>query len=333
MRNLEAIMLVINHYSTHFWNVVVKRKIPILLILCCALFYCMAQIVSIAHESELEIIIAGLENYNELIKSGEADIIHTTTKHNMKGELLDSMVMKSHLTFDGDKTLFEFEERKSLRSLVIFKDTCLIKKTGHLSVEYPSNAKKVYKFGSNPFHPFAEESDPRHLTKGFWDGGSLSKYIVKKRFHITSKEIVDETMCYVLEDRNNLGHEKIWIAPERGFGYLKYEFWTPCNDISEIGLKKGTPGVFRTFITYQQNGEAWFPEKKQYQSYWIDDKGVEHPVFGQSLEVKNLRLNCSIPADKFVIDIPDSATIWAIDLNRFISKEEFLRLYSAFIEE
>jgi hypothetical protein len=299
--------------------------------------------------SDLKTIVAGLKNYNELIQSGEADIIHKSSQYNMQGELNDSMVMKSHLTFDGDKTLFEFEKRVSYRSLVIPKETCLIKKTGELSVSYDSNNKDLYfAFRSDLslyLDPFVMDSDPRHLTRGIWNMGipsdkgiwptdTFSKYIVKKGFTITSKEVVDGTMCYVLEARNNQEHEKIWIAPERGFGYLKRESWGPSPSIPWIGLEKGTPGVVRTQISYHQSGGAWFPEKELTDVSWIDAQGKEHLIRRKELEVKNLRLNCRIPADKFVvIEIPDGATIWAVGLNKYISKEEFLKLYSAFIKE
>ena len=50
------------------------------------------------------------------------------------------------------------------------------------------------------------------------------------------------------------------------------------------------------------------------------------------LEVKNPRLNHKIPDETFIIEIPDGSEIRA--LNRYVSKEEFLKLYgSAFNEE
>jgi hypothetical protein len=294
---------------------------------------------------DLKTIIAGLKNYNELIQSGKADIIHKSSQYK-QDKLYESMVTKSHLTFDGDKTLFEFEERVSSRSLVLPKETCLYKKTGMLSVSYNSKYGNSYLFRSDPFDGFAADIDPRHLTRGIWNMGipsdrgiwptdTFSKYIIKKGFSIKSKEVIDGTMCYVLEAKGSQEHEKIWIAPERGFGYLKYEHWLPLNGIPQIGLEKDTPGVIRRWITYQQSGGTWFPEKELTDVSWIDGKGKEHLLRRKELEVKNLLLNCKIPAETFVAtEIPDGATIWVGgDLNKFISKEEFLKLYSAFIEE
>jgi len=296
------------------------------------LFSLSVNYLAISDESlDIETIIAGLENYNELIKSGEADIIYKLWQYNKQDKLYDSMVMKSHLTFDGDKTLFKDEEVVSYRSMVFPKQVRLSKKTGVLSEFYHENKLNEYIFQSDPFDGVSSDMDPRRLINGVWNQGPLSEYIVKKGFNITSKEIVDEKLCYILEAKGNQEHEKIWIAPECGFGYLKHEHWMPFN--IPLAEHYGTPGIIRRWITYQQNGGAWFPEKVLVDVLWIDNKGKEHLARRKEVEIKNLNLNCKIPVDKFLIEIPDGVTIWVSDLNRFISKQEFLKLYSAFMEE
>jgi len=293
---------------------------------------------------DFDAIVAGLNHYNESIKSGEADITHKRSQYNMQDELGDSIVTESHLTFDGKKTLFEIEKRKSYRSLCLPKETYLIKKANEFRVEYDDNGNPHFSFISNFFNGFIADIDPRHLTRGIWNMGTpliegtwpadtFAKYIVKKRFRITSKEAVDGTMCYVLEAKDGQKHEKIWIAPECGFGYLKYEKWSPCNDIPDIGIRKGTPGGYRCQISYQQNNGTWFPKKELSESFWIDSKGKEHPILRKELEVKNLRLNCRIPPKTFTIEIPDNASIRLADSNEYISKQELLKRYPVFIEE
>ena len=78
-------------------------------------------------------------------------------------------------------------------------------------------------------------------------------------------------------------------------------------------------------VSYQKFGEIWFPKKGVINTSRIDSEGKKHTIIQQTMETKNCKLNYSIPAETFTMDIPDDVKIQVN--NRKLSKAEFLRQY------
>ena len=140
-------------------------------------------------------------------------------------------------------------------------------------------------------------------------------------------EKVRNIECYRLETPD--GERRIWIAPDRGFRFLKYEYHYVITRDSPTreAIKKGTPMLVRNLVFYQKYGEAWFPKQGIREGVFIDEKGQEHLIERQQYEIKNFRLNHDIPEENFTIEIPNDAKIWVEDLRETLSKEEFLKYY------
>ena len=166
----------------------------------------------------------------------------------------------------------------------------------------------------------------------------LPTYLRNENFHIQKTEILKDdqrknVFCYVLEkkyieieDKQDDTFERIWISPERGFRYLKYEVQRPTKvDINDGKIKKGTYMNTRITISHQQFGELWFPKKGVINTSRIDSDGKKHILIRQTIETKNCKLNISIPEKTFTMDIPDGVEIRVN--NRNLSKSEFLRQY------
>ena len=156
----------------------------------------------------------------------------------------------------------------------------------------------------------------------------LATYLESKNFQIVGREGFNDVLCYVLEETGVDRPEKIWIAPERGFRYLKREsqHLTPVDALdSDVPME--APTVSRTTISYQQHGEVRFPKAVFYEYAWVDFK-IEDPIIsGQKLELKNFKINHDLPPETFTVDIPDDAMITVNQEKQKLSKAEFLKRY------
>ena len=130
------------------------------------------------------------------------------------------------------------------------------------------------------------------------------------------------------ETKHGKRSEKIWIAPERGFRYLKHEYLTPRPvDALDSDVPMEALTVSRTTISYQQHGEVWFPKIAHDEYSWLDFKPEDPIISGQMLELKNFKVNQDLPPETFIVDIPDGITIKVQGIKQELSKQEFLERY------
>ena len=160
----------------------------------------------------------------------------------------------------------------------------------------------------------------------------LATYLKDENFFIIGREFINDVHCYVLEAKHGDTSEKIWIAPARGFRYLKHEnqHLTPVDALdSDIPMEALT--INRTTISYQQFGEIWFPKTVFREHAWLDFQATNPILFRQTLETKNFKVNHDIPSETFTVNLPDDAMV---GVNRqTLSKEEFLKQYGELLSQ
>jgi len=284
----------------------------------------------------LEIILSGIQYYDSLIKSGEGDVTFREIFPFVPGGIkipkgkmpeMREETHKYHLTFYQGKTRMDIPEhlvgKLRFAKLAIVND-----EKGEWMIIYHGDRISGYQYGTKPSLAYIYW-DPRTILKIPWKSkGAVYEYLKKKKFKVKQKENVRKIECYRLETPD--GKERIWIAPEQGFRFLKYERDEEVkrDDPDWIERKKGTPLLVRSFVSYQKYGEAWFPKKAIREWFFIDEKGQERRTEREQYELKNFRLNHDIPEEKFIIEIPDDAEIWVKDLRQKLSKEQFLKYYN-----
>ena len=256
---------------------------------------------------DFEALLAAIKHHDALLKSGEGEIVYT---HGQPP--FDTRVLTGRITFDSEKTRFD-----SPRTITILTPTTMW--------EIHPDAKRHpnYHFSIEP-RLIHEGVDPRRwLTVWRKD---LATYLKDENFYITGREFIDDVHCYVLEAKQGDTSEKIWIAPARGFRYLKHESQHPTPvDALDSDIPMEVLTIDRITISYQQFGEIWFPKTVFREHAWLDFQATNPILFRQMLETKNFKVNHDIPPETFTVDLPDGAMI---RVNRqTLSKEEFLKQY------
>ena len=270
-------------------------------------------------ELDFEALLVAIKHHNALLKSGEGEVVYTFGQPPFD---TDTRVVTGHIAFDPENTRFD-----SLRKTTIFM------RIGMWEIDNNRNSYYYFK----PDHYFTTEPklifpyhgvDPRQwFTPGSPDQ-DLATYLKDENFHITEREFINDNLCYVLEAKQGDRSKKIWIAPERGFRYLKHEsqYPTPVDALdSDIPMEALT--IFRTTISYQQFGEIWFPKAVFSEYAWLDFKATEPIISRQTLEIKNFKVNHTIPPETFTVDIPDDAMIKVEGISEKLSKQEFVKKY------
>lgn len=284
---------------------------------------------------DLEIILSGIQYYDSLIKSGEGDvtyrqIIAFTPRGSKipKGKMpeMREETHKYHLTFHRHKTRMDIPEH-FVGKLHFSKRTVITDEKGEWVTTYHDDHISGYHYSTKSSLAYMDW-DPRILLKIPWRSkGTVYKYLKKKKFKVKQKESVRRIECYRLETPD--GKERIWITPDLGFRFLKYERETKSRGVPGwVEMKKGTPLVTRRRVYYKKYGEAWFPKKAIREWFFIDEKGQERRTEREQYELKNFRLNHDIPEKKFTIEIPEDTQIWVADLRTFMSKKKFLKYYN-----
>ena len=256
---------------------------------------------------DFEALLAVIKHYDALLKSGEGEIVYTEGQ-----PPLDTRTFTGKIAFDLEKTRFH-----SQRGIAILTPTTMW--------EIDPDAKRlpIYHFSTEPvFIP--PDVDPRRWLN-LWNK-DLATYLNSKNFQITRREFINDIHCYVLEAKHGDSSTKLWIAPQRGFRYLKYESQhpTPVDALdSDVPMEALT--IDRITVSYEQFGEIWFPKTVFREHSWLDFQATNPILFRQTLEINNLKVNHDIPPEAFAVDLPDGATIL---VNRqILSKEEFLKQY------
>ena len=261
---------------------------------------------------DLEKLLAAIKQTNGLIKSGEGEFVYTDGQPPFD---TDTHISTGRVAFTSESIRFD-----SPRSIAILTPAA------HWEIDPDAKRRPNYFFSPGTQSPVILESpmDPRQwLTLGRKD---LATHLREKNFHIKGREFFNGTLCYVLEAKQGDMSEKIWIAPERGFRYLKHEsqFPRPVDALdSDIPMEALT--IDRTTISYQQLGEIWFPKAVLSEYAWLDFQATYPIISRQTLEVKDFKVNHTIPPETFTVDLPDDAMV---RVNRqTLSKEEFLKQY------
>ena len=260
---------------------------------------------------DFEALLAAIKQTDVLPKSGEGVVVH------ISGELpldTDPRIVTLRIFFDSENTRFDSPER-----------TTILTPTTMWEIVHYKNRKPNYYFSTKP-QSFNEHMDPRRWFT--WGDKDLATHLRVNDFHITGREVFNDTLCYVLEAKQEDRSKKIWIAPERGFRHLKYESQRPTPvDALDSDIPMEALTIFRTTISYQQFGEIWFPKAVFSEYAWLDFKPADPIISQRMLEVKNFKLNHDLPPETFTVDIPDDAMIKVAGISKKLSKQEFLKKY------
>ncbi len=278
-----------------------------------------------AAEDELNFkeLLAAIRHHHALLKSGEGEVVYTFGVPPFVDT--DTRIVTGTIAFNAEKTRFD-SERTRFHAL---GKTTILTPSGRWEIVPHKNRKPDYSFNTeeqprliNPYH----DVDPRRwLTLRSKD---LATYLRSKNFQIIGREGFKNILCYVLEAKQGKKSEKIWIAPERGFQYLKREYLIPRPvDALDSDIPMEALTIIRTTISYQQFGEIWFPKIVFSEYAWLDFKPEDPIISGQRLEIKNFKINHNLPPDTFTVDIPDDAVITVNQQNKKLSKAEFLKQY------
>ena len=278
-------------------------------------------------ELDLKALLAAIKQHDALLKSGEGEVVYTLGVPPFVDT--DTEIITGTITFSKEKTRFHGEKDP----LHLHGKTTLLIPAGMWEITRNRKGESRYYF--TPEHYFSRELklirpfhdvDPRRwLTLRDKD---LATYLESKDFQIVGREDFNGILCYVLEEKDVDRPEKIWIAPDRGFRYLKHEsqYLTPVDALdSDVPME--VPTVSRTTISYQQHGEIWFPKAVFHEYAWVNFKPEDPIISGQKLEIKNFKINHDIPPETFTVDIPDNVMITVNPEKQELSKAEFLKRY------
>ena len=278
-------------------------------------------------ELDLKALLAAIKHHDSLLKSGEGEVVWTFGVPPFNDP--DTDIVTGALVFNTEKTRFDVENARFDPQ----GKTTILTPSGMWEVVPHKNRKPDYYFNTEDFRftNLYRHVDPRQwLTFGHKD---LSTYLRMNNFQITGREIFNNILCYVLETKDREMSKKIWVAPERGFQYLKYESQrpTPVDALdSEIPMEALT--IWRTTISYQQYGEIWFPKAVFTEYTWLDFKPEDPIISGQMLEIKRFKVNHDIPPETFTVDVPDDVMITVNHQKQKLSKQEFLKRYGQHID-
>ena len=257
---------------------------------------------------DFKALLAAIKHHDALLKSGEGEVIYTDEQPPVEA---DTRIVKTRITFDSENTRFD-----SQREITILTPTEMWQIAPHRQ-RHPK-----YYFSTEP-RSIYEGVDPRR-----WLIKDLATHLARENFQIIGHEVFNDIRCYVLEAKREKRSEKIWIAPERGFRYLKREsqFPRPVDALdSDIPMEALT--IIRTTISYQEHGEIWFPKVVLSEYAWLDFKATYPIISRETLELKNFKVNHDLPPETFTVDIPDDAMIKVEGINKPLTKQEFLKRY------
>ena len=257
---------------------------------------------------DLKALFAAIKHHEALLKSGEGEIVYTLGQPPFDA---DTHIVTGRITFDSENARFD---SRSITTILTPTTMWQIDKN-RFHLNYHSTKPRLL-----------PKVDPRHwLTLSHKD---LATYLRVNNFYITGREVFNDTLCYVLEAKQGDSSKKIWIAPERGFRYLKHESQQPTPvDALDSDIPMEALTIFRTTISYQQFGEIWFPKTVHTEYSWLDFKATEPIISRQMLEIKNFKVNHDLPPETFTVDIPDDAMIKVEGIEQELSKQEFLKRY------
>ena len=280
-------------------------------------------------ESDFNMILLGMRNYDGSVLSGEGECLYTFRQPGIPD---NHSIQKTRLTFDSWHTRMEFEGGLSNNKQTP-RATILSTPSGTLEIVSSKTDEPSYHFRTETGLDASRSwMDPRRWLR-IADGQDLPTYLKERNFRILKSEFFNGFPCYVLEARHpnqsEDSFERIWVSPELGLRYLKYEnrFLSEA-DSADGHIQKGTPTLRRVKISYGLYGEeAWFVTNGIAETFRIDSDGAEHLISRAVIETQNFIVNHEVPPEVFTVDIPDNATIQVGAEGEKLSKEEFRRWY------
>jgi outer membrane lipoprotein-sorting protein len=286
---------------------------------------------------DMGVILSGIQHYNSVIQSGEADMTHTMIQKAVpmtdKKPVMNE-TYKYHFMFDRNKMRMDTDQdqMKSEMKSDRFRHHTYIYFTGQweweMSEEYVNGKSSILYIYNTTVRSKFEQRDPRDY--GEFD---RDRFLNKNDFRVKGQEKIDNIVCYVLEHKN--GKTRFWIAPEQGFRVLKteYEYSLGPHYKGEDGKERY--GIERNFISYEKHGEVWFPKAVDHRIYYIDKKGQKQLMVNYKTEAKNIRLNHQIPKEKFAIDLQhdaDEIKVFLANSDEVLTKEQFIERYGSVIK-
>ena len=268
-------------------------------------------------ELDLKALLAAIKHHNALLKSGEGEVVYTNEQPPVEA---DTRIVTGRIAFDSKHTRFDSHG-----------EITILTPTEMWQIHPHRRRHPKYYFSPGPrslIHAGHNRVDPRQ-----WLIKDLAIHLESENFHITGREVFNDIFCYVLEAKQGDTSEKIWIAPEQGFRYLKREsrFPRPVDALdSDIPMEALT--IIRTIISYQQFGETWFPKAVFSEYSWLDFKATYPIISRRRLELKDFKVNHNLPPDTFTVDIPDDEMIRVAGINKALTKQEFLKRYKQQID-
>ena len=294
-------------------------------------------------ENDFNMILLGMRNYDGAALSGEGECLYIFRQ---PGTPDGYSTWKARLTFDPWHTRMEFEDGVS-NNRQTPRTTIVSTPSGTLEITSTKTGEPGYYFRRDSQTPENGQLknqreieldvsrswvDPRRWLR-ITDGQDLPTYLKERNFRILNAEFFNGFPCYVLEakqpNQQADSFERIWVSPELGLRYLKYESrFLSETDSADGQIKKGTPLVRRVRLSYGLYGEdAWFITNGIAETLWIDSTGTEHLISRAIIETQNFVVNHEIPPEVFTIDMPNDATIQVGAEGKKLSKEEFRHWY------
>ncbi|MCG9129287.1 hypothetical protein JT359_16990 [Candidatus Poribacteria bacterium] len=271
---------------------------------------------------DLEMILAGIKYNDQLVKTGEIKVVSTLEVNVVPSDENNHSDSKdSTIIFDSDRIRFDTLSKKDS----ISRSTILLPNSTWIIKNYADTNKKP----SYDFHTYKHKYqfpviDPRNVYS-VNKHDDLQSYLRNENFQIQRTETLNDTICYVLEKKyTELSEEKqsdtftrIWISPEQGFRYVKFEAQEPNKT-------DGNLNYTRVFVTHQKFGEIWFPRIFVSETTRFDTTGNKITSL-TTLTTKDFKLNHPILPKTFTVEIPNDAILRVN--NRKISNVEFLKKY------
>lgn len=286
-------------------------------------------------ELDFNLILAGIRHYDGVVQSGEGNCTYTFEQIGTSGS---HITWKAYLSFDSQQTRMDMDERASSDNMGWPKTSTIVTTIGTWKITYNKKGESSYHFSTEiGLDPLSIWVDPRRWLRVL-DKQNLPTYLKERSFRILKVESFKDTLCYVIEKKENLEpssnqekdvFEKFWISPEHGFRYLKYENrFLRRRDTADGTIKKGTPSVRRVTLSYGIHGEdVWFIKSGVSEAFWVDSEGAEHLISRSRIKTENFMVNHDIPPKIFTVEIPDDAMIHVNELRKKLSKTEFLERY------
>jgi len=262
-----------------------------------------------------ELIIAGLEHSEALLKSGKGHFkLYSAAYFEKKKEIVDEKKEKD-LKTGSDRVI----QRTRLVEELQFAFSREHSYFKYLDGEVISDGKiqliiaspdQISMVSGNPFPPFP--LDPRDW--GLWyNRQKLSDYLrQQKKVRVIGSEKVDGIPCYILETPDPKVQEatvKFWVAPEGGFRLIQ--------SLHETKTRKNTVKIEWQRYQTGEGNDIWFPK---HGIALLTKEGEKTPSRNE-VEITDFQPNIDV-SYLFVLQISLDAKIMNTEIGKFTTFKE-----------